>query len=70
VSIADPELAALLDHLRRHWSFAYDVAFDRFGQWHARHVTSGVIMDAETGYELDDMIDADYRARREHDAQA
>jgi hypothetical protein len=70
VSTADPALPAQLDHLRRCWSFAYDIAFDTYGRWHGRHVTSGEIMDAETAAELDDLIGADYRNRREHDLRA
>jgi hypothetical protein len=49
---------------------AYDVAFDLFGRWHARHSTSGEIMDAETAAELDDLISADYETRRSHDLRA
>lgn len=63
MSSADPSLPAQLDNLRRCWGFAYDIAFDTRGRWHARHVTSGEILDAETAAELDDLIDADYRER-------
>ncbi len=67
MSSDDPSLPAQLDDLRRHWSFAYDIAFDIHGRWHARHVTAGVIMDADTAAELDDMIGGDYRERRDRE---
>jgi hypothetical protein len=52
-----------LDDLRRCWGFQYDIAFDRDGYWHARHVTSGDVMDAGSAKELQEQIRADYAAR-------
>ncbi len=59
----DPALPGQLDQLRRSWGFAYDIAFDLNGYWHARHVTSGEVMDAFTSAELDDLISVDYERR-------